>query len=176
VQRPSDEDIANLQLRYRDSKNPKRTNSRPANHFNAKGFLKRTIKPVSSKNRLTRELRALDRRRLLEGGILPPPERQTQLAVIKGGPRTGNRIKLNKIDSYRSDSDEEPEAGEDLFADKYQCDRDNSSDEEQEKPEKDELIYGIDIKEDVVDDDGTTSLPQQAAKRQRTSCATSEPK
>lgn len=111
IKRPTDEDIANMHLRYRDGKNPpKKVGGK--SRFTVKSMSKQATNTVISRRnrdeRFARELRALDRRRFMETGIVPPPERSKQLAIIKDGPRRGGlKVKFNKLDSYRSDTDEE---------------------------------------------------------------------
>jgi hypothetical protein len=134
IKRPSDEDIAQLQLNYRDWKTPKK-NRTVKHRFSAKSLLNKpkARQEVTPQDRILRELRALDRRRLLEGGIVPPPERAQHMAVLKNGPRrSGWKIKANKLDSYRSDTDEEIEdegaLKENLFGDAESSEEDEEDD------------------------------------------------
>jgi hypothetical protein len=151
VKRPTDIEIAQLQLNHRDFK---------YRNIKGRGCVKRGIKRKD--DRLTRELRALDRRRYHEAGILPPPERRDSIEIIKDGrPRTGGWIiKKNKIDVYRSDSDEEVEKDIILNVSDYrvggigedeeeneeeECEivRDEDDEDEKEEIEEDEDYGGI---------------------------------
>lgn len=165
IKRPSDEDIAKLQLDYRDFKI-----SKPPNSDGLKRLVIRKKRVVES-DRLHRELRALDRRRLIEAGVLPPIERggEQKLPTLKGGPRRNDwKIKLNKLDSYRSDTDEEVES-RDLFGE--DSDEDDPIRLKRKKMDDEpELDYGIEIKED--DDTTITSGQQQFAKRQKLTAKT----
>lgn len=167
IRRPSDEEIANLQLRYRDSKKP------PKKSIGRRRFTIKSIgRPNATKTsrpaeRLARELRALDRRRFSEAGIVPPPERAEQLAIIKDGPRRGGwKIKMNKLDTYRSDTDEEEPGEVSKLGEKIERVRDlfddtssESEDDARKKREQDDNdgLHGIDIKED---DDGEETIAQ----------------
>lgn len=102
--RPTDEDIASLHMKYRD--------------FNRqKGY----VVVTGAQQRVARELRALDRRRWLEGDIEPPAERKKALGdSLWRGPRS-----VTKGDQYLSDKEED----EDLFGG-YETESSGDDDEE----------------------------------------------
>lgn len=100
VRRPTDEEIAKLQLKYRDDKKA--------------GMLPRNRRPSAATtpeaDRLQKELRALDRRRYTDAGILPPSERTkdaSYLSVIKGEPRKIPSLAKHKLDAYHSDTSDD---------------------------------------------------------------------
>lgn len=98
VRRPTDEEIAQLQLDYREEKRQTLTG---------------VYKPMKAEavvgDRMVRELRALDRRRLRDANLLPPRERRSDALIkaLKDGPRRVPKVGKRKLDSNRSDTDEE---------------------------------------------------------------------
>ena len=133
VRRPTDIEIAQLQLDYRDQKNIVATNPMGGagcyySSRNGGALCIRKKRPTKRKEeeRLTRELRALDRRRFNDAGIHPPEERledeQEYMKAIKYGPRGPIDYPRRRLDGYRSDTssekedeEEEEEEEEDLF-------------------------------------------------------------
>ena len=98
IRRPTDLEIAQLQLRYRDLKST------------TPSYKKKKAVKLSKDDRIQRELRALDRRRYNDAGILPPEERASDsehMQAVKGEPRKEVRIGKRKLDGYRSDTSED---------------------------------------------------------------------
>lgn len=94
VRRPSDEEIAELHLKYRDAKQKH-------------GKKQMAAKRVRPDDRLQRELRALDRRRFRDASILPPPNRAGQpgyIDTIGNEPRAETVLDKPRLDEYHSDS------------------------------------------------------------------------
>jgi len=106
VRRPPDDEIATLHMKYRD--------------FNRqKGYVVIT----GAQQRMARELRALDRRRWMEGGIEPPPDRKGGLGEsLWRGPRT-----TSKGDQYMSDKECDDD---DLFGDEEDSDGESDDDDD----------------------------------------------
>lgn len=103
IRRPTDDEIAKLQLKYRDSKKYCVT---PKNRRAAMLAATKRAEP----DRLVKEIRALDRRRYTDAGIIPPPERANDvryLALIKGEPRKLHKIGKHKLDDYHSDTSDD---------------------------------------------------------------------
>lgn len=98
MRRPTDEEIAQLQLDYREDRRQTLT-----------GAFKPMRQEAVVGERMARELRALDRRRLRDANILPPIERRGEVVIkaLRDGPRRILRPGKRKLDTYRSDTDEE---------------------------------------------------------------------
>jgi hypothetical protein len=136
LRRPTDDEIARLHLSYRDQKLPQSAKNK------AKGAGAGTTGAGTKKER---ELRALDRRRLTDAGILPPPERST------------NSKKKEEI------SDDEDECLPTVIVEEQQ--------EEVEEEEPSELVPGVidDIKEVEV-----TECPKKRLRSEKTDESTLE--
>jgi hypothetical protein len=104
ARRPTDQEIGRLQLQYRDEKK-----------FSATPKKKRAAAMAVSKKaepeRLKKEIRAIDRRRFKEAGVVPPADRisadPSYLASIKGDPRKVHKIDKRKLDDYHSDTSDD---------------------------------------------------------------------
>jgi hypothetical protein len=98
MRRPTDEEVAQLQLDFREEKRQTLT-----------GPYKPLKRETVAGERMARELRALDRRRMRDANLLPPKDRRSEVLVkaLKDGPRRMPKFGKRKLDVYRSDTDEE---------------------------------------------------------------------
>ena len=97
VRKPTDEEISRMHLEYRDDK---KTNA-------AK---RRTPMKTTDEERMEREIRALDRRRFRDAGLVPPHDRcpnEAAMHKLREGPNRMPCFSKTKMDGYRSDTSEE---------------------------------------------------------------------